>query len=561
MSIGRETMKHSSGHHKSFVDSNKHSAKHMAKKTKSKKAVGIVLIVLAALIVLFLGISVYAKNLPAVFPNTYLGNVNVGKMDKAKLTETVYSEYAQSILNNKSITLSCNGKSENFDLNNAKTAFDNEAMINNSFDFGKNDGLINSGMAFIKSLFSKQYIKPVVTYDRDTLLSAIDGITRDFEKEPVNYTCEIKSDRLIIYSAVDGIKANREAALSDFEKEVTNTTFNPIVLNPEPISPPEIDTQALCNELNENPRDAYYEKIDGKVTVHPSKSKCIIDKSTLENAINDLKASNKTSIEISVQTVIPENTTEKLSEILYKDTLGKYSTSYGGSSAARANNVKTAVSRLDGVELMPGDEFSYDKTILPRTTQNGYMAAPVYVGNKVESGLGGGICQPSSTLYAAALYANLEILERHNHSLKVGYLPSGLDATIAENSLDLRIRNNTAYPVKIDAKSDGGMITVRILGYNPEKISADISITSNGMTYYVTRIVKKDGVEISREKMTSSTYHEKEEDKPKPAEKPSSEKPTTPAEKPDSAQASTVEPKPETPNPQPVKSASPALSE
>ena len=155
---------------------------------------------------------------------------------------------------------------------------------------------------------------------------------------------------------------------------------------------------------------------------------------------------------------------------------------------------------------MPGEEFSYDKTILPRTAENGYMAAPVYVGNKVESGMGGGICQPSSTLYGAALYANLEILERHNHSMLVSYMPAGLDATISQGALDLRLRNNTPYPVKIASQASGGVLTFSIWGYNPENISVNIVRSGSEYQYYATRIVMKDGVEISRESLSSSRY-------------------------------------------------------
>lgn len=113
---------------------------------------------------------------------------------------------------------------------------------------------------------------------------------------------------------------------------------------------------------------------------------------------------------------------------------------------------------------MPGDVFSYDKTIGRRTLANGYREAGVYIGNKVESGVGGGICQTSSTLYSAALYANLEIVSRTSHSLPVSYVPAGQDATIAEGAIDLKIKNNTEYPIKIVAAVSGRTVTCKFLG-------------------------------------------------------------------------------------------------
>lgn len=189
--------------------------------------------------------------------------------------------------------------------------------------------------------------------------------------------------------------------------------------------------------------------------------------------------------------------------------------------------MQIATNRINGYELLPGEEFSYDQTILPRTSENGYRAAPVYVGNKVESGMGGGICQPSSTLYCAAMYANLEITERHNHSLMVSYLPPGLDATIAQGVLDLKFKNSTPYPIKISSSAANGTVTFSIWGYNPDNYSVELLRSGGGYSYQVTRIVKKDGAEISRQQMASSRYGKPEEEKKeKPPEASAAPQPT-----------------------------------
>lgn len=141
--------------------------------------------------------------------------------------------------------------------------------------------------------------------------------------------------------------------------------------------------------------------------------------------------------------------------------LGTYSTAYDP-NISRAVNVALAASRINGVVVQPGQGFSFSQTILPRTAANGYVKANVIENGKYVLGTGGGICQVSSTLYAAMLTAGLPATERHPHSLKVSYIPTGMDATISGNVLDLRFTNTFAGPIQIQASADGGTLTVSI---------------------------------------------------------------------------------------------------
>lgn len=141
--------------------------------------------------------------------------------------------------------------------------------------------------------------------------------------------------------------------------------------------------------------------------------------------------------------------------------LGTYSTAYNP-NIPRATNVALAASRINGVIVAPGESFSYTRTILPRTTANGYVQAPVIVNKKYVPGIGGGICQVSSTLYAAMLTAGLPATERHPHSLKVGYIPEGMDATVSGNTLDLKFTNIFSESIQIQATADQGTLTISL---------------------------------------------------------------------------------------------------
>lgn len=137
-------------------------------------------------------------------------------------------------------------------------------------------------------------------------------------------------------------------------------------------------------------------------------------------------------------------------------------TTYYETGVPRAKNISVAVSRINGVIVAPGQEFSFSRTILPRSRANGYVEGPAYSSGKVIQSVGGGICQVSSTLYAAMVKGSVPASERHAHSMPVPYLPEGMDATIAGTSLDLKFVNNYDYSVMIEASANGGVLTVTL---------------------------------------------------------------------------------------------------
>lgn len=144
-----------------------------------------------------------------------------------------------------------------------------------------------------------------------------------------------------------------------------------------------------------------------------------------------------------------------------REEIGSYSSTYD-TSEQRAVNVELAAQRIDGVVLQPGESFSFNKTVLPRTYSNGYVLGPSFAGGREVISVGGGICQVSSTLYVAMIRAALPSTERYTHSAPVDYVPQGLDATIAGNSKDLKFTNIYAQPLTISAVAEDGVLTVSL---------------------------------------------------------------------------------------------------
>lgn len=171
------------------------------------------------------------------------------------------------------------------------------------------------------------------------------------------------------------------------------------------------------------------------------------------------------TLELVYQARLPRVTTEMLSPI---DTvLGEFSTSYATSSRNRAGNIETASGVIDGVLVMPGEVFSFNGTVGPRTRAKGYREAPVIVNGEMDTGIGGGICQVSTTLYNAVLLANLGIVARSHHSLPSHYVKTGMDATVSYSAPDFKFRNTMTVPVAIEMQTGGRRLTARVLGQGP----------------------------------------------------------------------------------------------
>lgn len=179
-------------------------------------------------------------------------------------------------------------------------------------------------------------------------------------------------------------------------------------------------------------------------------------------AIDGNVTDQSVEIEAVIKITEPKYTHKIMSKC--KDLIGTYSTSYSTSTAARANNVQTAAKYINGTILYPGKVFSTVKVIKDRTEENGYQSAPEYSSGKVVDGIGGGVCQVSTTLYNAVLNAELEIVERSPHSMVVAYVAVSRDAAISGNYKDFKFKNNTDVPIYIKADASGGTLSFKIYG-------------------------------------------------------------------------------------------------
>lgn len=165
-------------------------------------------------------------------------------------------------------------------------------------------------------------------------------------------------------------------------------------------------------------------------------------------------------ITVPLKKVYPEVDSELLAEIRTQ-CIGSYMTYFNPGMSGRAHNIMLAVRTINNQVVFPGETFSFNQTLGQRTREKGYQPARVIVRGEYSEGIGGGICQVSSTLFNAADRAGLRIIERYAHSKRVAYVPPGRDATVSWMGPDFRFQNNYGLPVLIQADSGGGRIVFR----------------------------------------------------------------------------------------------------
>lgn len=199
--------------------------------------------------------------------------------------------------------------------------------------------------------------------------------------------------------------------------------------------------------------------------------------------------------------VTPRVNAHVLQQFHPQKVIARYSTRFRvkGDQASRAANIAVAASRLDGVILMPGDRISFNDIVGERSVENGFHDSWELMEGEFVRGVGGGTCQVSSTLNAAALHAGLQIVEAYTHSRPLAYIEKGLDATVAWPFVDLKLRNPWPTPVVIQAMVEGNLLTVRVLAEaSPGRVSIRSEVKE---TYPFPREVAVGGVPRSSFKL------------------------------------------------------------
>lgn len=294
-----------------------------------------------------------------------------------------------------------------------------------------------------------------------------------------------------------------------------------------------------CSAYNVEAVDAHLNRVDGGFVIEEGQTGVVVETEASESAVYEFLTTQWDGTDASVDLVVTEEEPQGNAEDLamVKDVLGTFTTSYSSSGPDRSANVANGAKLINGTTVYQGETFSTYEKVSPFTEDNGYYMAGSYLNGQVVDSIGGGICQVSTTLYNAVLKAELQVDERHNHSMIVGYVEPSMDAAIAESSgKDFQFTNNTDYPIYIEGYTSNKNITFTIYGvetrdsnrkvtYESEVLEtiypeaeSIVQTTSQPIGYVsvqsahigykarLWKVVTVDGEEVSREQVNSSSY-------------------------------------------------------
>lgn len=421
-----------------------------------------------------------------------------------------------------------------------------EEEIEKAYELGHGHWLTR-GIDWARKGFGQQMqkeitVEPSVTYPEllDELIENSGILNYNSMKES---SYEIQDYNLVIHKGKTGKSADLEKLKESILQALEKRDFDTVIDCPyTEHAYGNLVIQEIAQEIQKEVSNAGFDKEANEVI--PSQEGISIDTDRAVEIYNQTAEGADAVIELIVTK--PEISTEDMKANLFTTAIGNYSTNGGGTSNRRSN-ISLAVKAIDNKVLLPGETFSYNDTLGKRTTEKGYKEAGAYSDGSVVQEVGGGICQVSSTLFAAVLETNLEIVQRRNHSMTVSYMPMGLDATVSWGGPDLKFKNNRKYPIKISASYNGGKIYVEILGANETDTTTKVSTKATGdMSVDTYRsIYDASGALISEEKVCSSKYRPKATPTPTPPpipETPAEGQPQDPATQPQDPAAPPEEP-------------------
>lgn len=269
---------------------------------------------------------------------------------------------------------------------------------------------------------------------------------------------------------------------------------------------PKIENKVdeISKIINKSPVDAKIERKDGNFIITGEIPGAEIEKEILKynisTAINNI---NSVSVNIETKSIKPRIVKKDLKNI--EDLIGESFTSFNSQDKGRTENIKIAAGVINSTVLMPEEDFSFNDSTGPRNAGAGYKEASVIVDGEFTTGIGGGVCQVSTTLYQMALKSDMEIISRQNHGLPVSYVPMGQDATVAYGYIDFKFKNNKEYPVYIEGLVEGSTLYMRLYGKKTnniyinlesrilEVIEPKMQIRKDGNMYLSERKVGKSG--------------------------------------------------------------------
>ena len=482
------------------------------KKRKKRKKAIIISFILVILIAIFSTIFAFINiNNEKIISGVTIKGIEVSGLTKeeamAKL-ETIYSEKLE-----KDLKLKYGEYESELNPTLMEVKYDIENAVNEAYLLGKDGNIFVNNYKILSTLIQKKDINVNMTLNEEVTKQTINDMGQNLPGIMLESSYTIEGNKLIITKGKDGIVIDTDTLLNKVKNTLNNInkTEEYIEIPTTNKSPTPIDIDKIHSEVYKEAKDAYYTK--NPFTVYPEVEGVDFD---VEAAKKMIETENKEEYVIQLKITKPKVTIDQIGPEAFPDQLSTFKTRYDASDKDRTTNLILACKKLDGKVIMPGETFSYNATLGPRSTATGYKNAKVYENGEVVDGIGGGICQISSTLYNAALMADMEIVERRNHQFVTSYVGAGRDATVVYGLTDFKFKNTRKYPVKLKASSVSGIATISIFGIKEEEREYTYTFKTNTIstipftTKYIEDASLKPGEEVVKQKgangLVTQTY-------------------------------------------------------
>lgn len=502
---------------KNFIPTNEEQDSNSLAFVPVKKKSTDILSIFSLLVILFISIvlvifSVFT--LYNVFNTNIISGVSIKGINVSGLSPSDAKYTIDNYINEhlpEEITVKYEDFETTISLSQMDIAFDTKTASNSAFQIGRQGNIFENNFSILSNLFGNINIEPNVTLDNDLLTKNLEDISTQLPNPVVQSSYYIENAELIITAGKEGNIIDIPATIDAIKNSISTFSCQntPVEIVVKTGQPNEINIEQIHEEIYKEPVDAYYTK--EPFAVYPSENG-VDFKISVEEAKALVSSEAKEEYNIPLNITSPNVTTNMIGTEAFPDLLSTFSTNYVASNRNRTTNLILATNKINGTVLMPGETFSYNKVVGARTISAGYKEAPIYVQGQVVDGLGGGICQITSTLYNAVVYANLEIVQRTNHQFVPSYVTASRDATVVYGSLDFQFKNNRDYPIKLVCTVAGGIANFQIFGMRQENdCEVQISSYETGRTPTAIyseayKILKRDGQIIDKQLLSKDTY-------------------------------------------------------
>lgn len=438
--------------------------------------------VIILLIVMFL-CSVFA--LLNMNNNKIIKGITINQTDVEDLTTEEAIEKIKEEENNKlekDINIKYNDFEYSIKLSQIEVTYKIEEAVEEAFNTGRSNNIFADNYDILKTKIKKKNINVEYEYNEKLLDEILDDIAVKIPGAVIEPSYYIENKKLYISKGKTGVSVEKEKLKNAILERAEKEKSEDIIIEVSEKEPQEIDIDKIYNEVYTEPKNAYYTK--DPFEIFPHVEGIDFDKEEAKKILEQ----DKEDYEIPLIITVPEITTNKIGTEAFPDMLSTFSTRYDASNTPRTTNLKLAMQKLNGVVVSPGETFSYNKTLGKRTAEAGYKEAGGFAGGRVVQTLAGGICQISSTLYDAVVYANLDIVERHNHMFLAGYVGAGKDATVVYGTYDFKFKNTRKYPIMIKTSIGSGVAQISIYGIK-EEVEYEVEISSKILSYISYKVI------------------------------------------------------------------------